>query len=105
MNYIHSYYQDLLAGSFFTPQDPRFQNGTYPTRVPSYTTFDLFGRYNITPNFSVRHRFSISSIAQPPYDPGIDATELLRLHTIRCSRDDLPRGHKLQVPLAQPLNC
>ena len=53
MNYIHHYTQDLLAASFFTPQDPRFQSGTYPTQVPSYTTFDLYGRYNISSNLSV----------------------------------------------------
>ncbi len=38
INYIGDYYQDFLAASFFTPQDPRFQNGTYPDKVPSYTT-------------------------------------------------------------------
>ena len=74
MNYIHSYYQDLLAGSFFTPQDPRFQSGTYPTRVPSYTTFDLYGRYNITSNLSVQASVLNIFDRTPPYDPGIDAT-------------------------------
>ncbi len=74
MNYIHSYYQDFLAGSFFTPQDPRFQNGTYPVRVPSYTTFDAYGRYNITSNLSVSASVLNIFNRTPPYDPGIDST-------------------------------
>ena len=69
MNYIHSYYQDNLAGSFFTPQDPRFQSGTYPTRVPSYTTFDAFARYNITANVSVSASVLNIFDRTPPYDP------------------------------------
>lgn len=76
MNYIHSYYQDFLAGSFFVPQDPRFQNGTYPTRVPSYTTFDAFGRYNITANLSVSASVLNIFDRTPPYDPGIDPTNI-----------------------------
>ena len=74
INYVHSYYQDFLAGSFFTPQDPRFQTGTYPERVPSYTTFDLYGRYNITANLSVSGSVLNIFNRTPPYDPGIDAT-------------------------------
>ena len=74
INYVHSYYQDFLAGSFFTPQDPRFQSGTYPERVPSYTTFDLYGRYNITANLSVSGSVLNIFNRTPPYDPGIDAT-------------------------------
>jgi iron complex outermembrane recepter protein len=74
INYVHSYYQDFLAGSFFTPQDPRFQTGTYPERVPSYTTFDLYGRYNITSNLSVSASVLNIFNQTPPYDPGIDAT-------------------------------
>lgn len=73
MNYIHSYLQQLLAGSFFTPQDPRFQNGTYPDRVPSYTTFDAYARYNITASFSVSASVLNIFDRVPPYDPGFDA--------------------------------
>ncbi|MBA2547989.1 MAG: TonB-dependent receptor [Burkholderiaceae bacterium] len=76
MNYIHSYYQDFLAGSFFTPQDPRFQNGTYPTRVPSYTTFDAFARYNVTANLSVSASVLNIFDRTPPYDPGADGTNI-----------------------------
>jgi iron complex outermembrane receptor protein len=74
VNYIHHYYQNLLAGSFFTPQHPLFQNGTYPIRVPSYTTFDLFARYNINPNLYVFGSIVNVTDEVPPYDPGFSAT-------------------------------
>ena len=76
MNYIHSFRQDFLVGSFFTPQDPRFQNGTYPTRVPSYTTFDAYAKYNITPNFSVSASVLNIFDRVPPYDPSLDSTNI-----------------------------
>ncbi len=69
VNYIDSYYDDFLAGSFFTAQDPRFQTGKYPTKVPSYTTFDLYGRYNITANLSVSASVLNVSDETPPYGP------------------------------------
>ncbi|MGZ9075190.1 MAG: TonB-dependent receptor domain-containing protein, partial [Burkholderiaceae bacterium] len=76
VNYIHHYYQQLLAASFFTPQDPRFQNGTYPEKVPSYTTLDLYARYNITTNLSVNGAILNVTDEVPPYDPGFDPTGL-----------------------------
>ena len=76
INYIGSYYQDFLAASFFTPQDPRFQNGTYPDKVPSYTTVDIFGRYNITANLSVSASVLNIFDETPPYDPGFSANDL-----------------------------
>jgi len=76
VNYIHSYYQDLLPGSFFTPQDPRFQTGTYPERVPSYTTLDLFGRYNFTPMLQVFGSIINVTDETPPYDPGFSTTQI-----------------------------
>jgi iron complex outermembrane receptor protein len=69
INYIHSFNEYLLAGSFFVPQDPRFQTGTFPTKVPSYTTFDLFGRYNITPDLSVSASVLNITDEVPPYEP------------------------------------
>ena len=74
VNYIHHYHQQLLAGSFFTPQDPLFQTGTYPVKVPSYTTLDLFGRYNINPNLYVFGSIVNVTDETPPYDPGFSAT-------------------------------
>jgi iron complex outermembrane receptor protein len=69
VNYIHHYWQKGLAGSFFTPQDPRFQTGTYPEQVPSYTTFDLFGRYNVTPALAIQAAILNVTDEVPPYDP------------------------------------
>jgi iron complex outermembrane receptor protein len=69
MNYLHSYYQRGLPSSFFVPQDPRFQTGTYPVRVPSYTTLDLFARYNLTPMLQVFGSVINVTDAMPPYDP------------------------------------
>jgi iron complex outermembrane recepter protein len=74
VNYIHHYYQNLLAGSFFAPQNPLFQTGTYPVHVPSYTTFDLFARYNINPNLYVFGSIVNVTDETPPYDPGFSST-------------------------------
>jgi len=76
LNYIHGYHQQLLPGSYFTPQDPRFQTGVYPDKVPSYTTFDLFARYNITANLNVFGSIVNVTDEVPPYDPGFSSTFL-----------------------------
>lgn len=76
VNYIDSYRQELLPGSFFTPQDPRFQTGTYPRKVPSYTTLDLFARYNVTSKLSVSGSILNVTDELPPYDPGFTTTNL-----------------------------
>jgi iron complex outermembrane receptor protein len=75
-NYIHRYEQMLLAGSFFAPQDPRFQTGTYPAKVPSYTTVDLYARWSITPNLEVNGSVINVTDETPPYDPGFSSTFL-----------------------------
>jgi iron complex outermembrane recepter protein len=77
VNYIHSYYQQLLGPSFFASgNDPRFQTGVYPARVGSRTTFDLFGSYEY--NNKLKVSASVLNVAnkQPPYDPGASATFL-----------------------------
>ena len=75
-NYIHSYQQTGLAGSFYAPQDPRFQTGVYSEKIGSRTTLDLFGAYE----FSNKLKLSASVInvmnQQPPFDPGTSATFL-----------------------------
>jgi iron complex outermembrane recepter protein len=76
LNHIAGYRQDVLAATFFTAQDPRFQNGVYPARVGGYTTFDLFGRYKINKNISVRASIVNVFNRTPPYDPGASATFL-----------------------------
>jgi iron complex outermembrane receptor protein len=76
VNYIDSYDQQLLGGSFFTNQDPRFQTGRYPIRVPSYTTLDLFGRWNINAKLTVTASINNVTDEKPPYDPGFSSTFL-----------------------------
>jgi iron complex outermembrane receptor protein len=76
VNYVHSYRQDLLPGSFFTPQDPRFQTGTYPETIPSYTTLDLRAQYKVTPKLTVTGAILNVTNELPPYDPGFSTTYL-----------------------------
>ena len=76
-NYIHSYYQTLLAGSYFaTTNDPRFQTGTYGTKIGSYTTIDAFGGYEF--NSKLKLNASVLNVMnrKPPYDPGASSTFL-----------------------------
>ena len=75
-NYIHHYYQQLLAGSFRAPQNPQFQTGTYPQKVPSYTSYDLYARYNLTANLTVSAAVLNFTDEVPPYDPGFSTTFL-----------------------------
>jgi len=76
LNYIDGYEQQFLPGSFFTPQNPSFQTGTYPVKVKSYTTIDLFGRYDITTKLSVSAAVNNVFDELPPYDPGFSTTSL-----------------------------
>lgn len=76
VNYIHSYTQQLLPGSYFAPQDPRFQTGTYDRKIDSYTTLDLFTRWNVTPKLSVTASVNNVTDETPPYDPGVSGTFL-----------------------------
>lgn len=75
-NYIHSYYQVLLPGSYFTWQDQAFQTGTYGEKIGSRTTIDLFGSYEF--NNKLKISASVINVAnkQPPYDPGASGTFL-----------------------------
>jgi len=75
-NYIHSYYQALLPGSYYTAQDPRFQTGTYGEKLGSRTTIDLFGSYEF--NNKLKVSASVINVANvlPPYDPGASSTYL-----------------------------
>jgi len=75
-NYIHSYTQLLVGASFFAPSDPRFQNGVYPLSVPSYTSYDLVGRYDVTKKLRVTATVQNLTNRKPPYDPGFSATYL-----------------------------
>lgn len=75
-NYVHGYYQQLLPGSYYTEQDPRFQNGTYGERIPAYTTYTLYGKYQINKNLRVMATVANLTNEKPPYDPGFSGTYL-----------------------------
>ena len=76
-NYVHGFYQDLLAATFFSDaNDPRFQNGAYRSRVSAYYTYDLSARYNVTKNLSVSAAAVNIFNKVPPYDPGFSGTTL-----------------------------
>jgi iron complex outermembrane recepter protein len=75
-NYIRGYYQQLLPASYFTAQDPRFQTGTYPDRIPNFYTFDLFGRYQVNKNLRLTASVTNLDNRKPPYDPGASTTFL-----------------------------
>jgi iron complex outermembrane receptor protein len=74
LNYTMGWRQDFLPGSFFTPQNPEFQTGVYPTKTPDYYTIDLYGAYQVTKNFRVSASVANLLDKKPPYDPGFDAT-------------------------------
>ena len=76
LNYTHHVRQQLLAASYFTAQDPRFQTGVYPEFVRSNTTFDLYGRYNITKKLQASVSVLNVFNRMPPYDPGFSSTSL-----------------------------
>ncbi len=76
VNYTHGYYQRFVASSFFTAQDPRFQNSTYPDKVRAYRTVDLFARYNVNKNLQITASILNAEDETPPYDPGFSTTNL-----------------------------
>ena len=96
-NYTHSVIQRQLPASYTTVFDSRFQNGTYPDRVGSYTTIDLFGRYNFSKNITA----SVSVVnlldKTPPYDPGFSSTSLYdySLHDARGRRFNVVVSYKM----------
>ncbi|MBK8324939.1 MAG: TonB-dependent receptor [Betaproteobacteria bacterium] len=76
MNYVRGYQQQLLPGSFFTAQDPQFQNGTFPDRIPHYRSVDIFARYTLSKSLSLSASIVNAEDAKPPYDPGFSTTTL-----------------------------
>jgi iron complex outermembrane receptor protein len=75
-NYTRGWHQQALPASWFTAQDPRFQTGTYPEKTPSYMTYDLFGRYQLSKNLSVSGSVINLFNKKPPFDPGFSSTFL-----------------------------
>lgn len=84
-HYTHSYYQEQLAASYFAEQSPEFQNGVYPERVPSHSTYDLFVGYEVNKNLSMSASVVNLFDRAPPYDPGASTTYLydFSLHDVR----------------------
>ena len=76
VNYQMGVRNDLLPGTFFTPGQEPFQTGVYPTKTASYTTFDLYGSYQITKNFKAAASVVNAFDRKPPYDAGIDPTNV-----------------------------
>jgi iron complex outermembrane recepter protein len=85
VNHTHHVTQEAAAGSFFVPQDPRFQNGVLPNAVDSHSTLDLFARYQVTKKLSLSASILNVFDKTPPYDPGFSSTSLydFSLHDIR----------------------
>ena len=76
-NYVHSYYQQLLASTYYaTTNDPRFQTGIYGEKVGSRTTLDLFGGYEFNSKLKINASVINLMNKQPPYDPGASSTFL-----------------------------
>jgi len=76
MNYVHGYYQQLLPGSYFTEQDPQFQNGVYGERIPAYKTYNIYGAYQFNKNLKVTASVLNFTNEMPPFDPGYSGTYL-----------------------------
>jgi iron complex outermembrane receptor protein len=74
MNYTRRYYQQFLVGSFFVPGDPRFQHQSYPEKVPSYITYDVYASWDITKNLKISGSILNITNKLPYYDPGFDST-------------------------------
>ena len=78
-NYTKGWRQAGLDGanpSYFAPQNPNFQTGTYRLKTPDYYTFDVYGSYQVTKNLSVAASVVNIFDRRPPYDPGASATFL-----------------------------
>lgn len=76
-NYVHSYYQALLPGSYYsTVNDQRFQTGVFGEKIGSRTTVDLFGGYEFNNKLKINASVLNVMNRKPPYDPGASSTFL-----------------------------
>jgi iron complex outermembrane receptor protein len=79
VNYLHHYWRTYGTDnfpSFFVPGTPGGipQTGTLDRQSPSYTTYDLYGRYNITPNLGVTGSIINITDEEPVFDPSFSTT-------------------------------
>jgi len=93
MNYIHHYWQEFVASTFFVPNNPAFQTGVYPDQVPRYISYNLYGKYNVTKNLYVSGSIINVTAQKPPYDPGFSSVDLYDF-----SQYD-PRGRQYRIGL------
>jgi iron complex outermembrane receptor protein len=79
-NYIHGYQRAFGAATFYGTGSAAQvaatipQTGRLSRRAPSYTTFDLFARYNVTPSLTVNAGVINITDELPIYEPGISTT-------------------------------
>ena len=70
-NYTHSFASDLGPASQYTDaNDPRFQNGALSGKIPRFETYDIYGTYKFTKNFSLNATVQNIFNKLPPYYPG-----------------------------------
>ncbi|MEP6609044.1 MAG: TonB-dependent receptor [Burkholderiaceae bacterium] len=78
VNYIDNYRRALGSSTFFGTTGATAgtipQNGFLSRKADSFTTLDLFGRYNITPKLAVTAAVLNVFDELPPYDPGLSTT-------------------------------
>ena len=73
-NYTKGWIVDFATPYQTQTQDPRFQNGAYPTKSPDYTTYDLYGSWKITKNLTLSGSIVNMFNETPPYDPSFSTT-------------------------------
>jgi iron complex outermembrane recepter protein len=79
-NYIDGYQRAFGAATFYCTGSAAAvaatipQTGCLSRRAPSYTTFDLFARYAVTPNLTVNAGVINVTDELPIYEPGISTT-------------------------------
>lgn len=78
-NYIDGFrraYDVAAAPSYFAPSGANTipQTGFLSRRQPSYTTFDLFARYNVTPKLQVSAGVVNLTDELPPFQPSFSTT-------------------------------
>lgn len=78
-NYIHHYWRTyglVNFPAFFAPGTAGGfpQTGQLDPKSPSYTTFDLYVRCDVTPKFAVSASVNNLTDELPPFDPSFDTT-------------------------------
>ncbi len=79
MNYMHHYWRlwgMTTAPSLYRPGAANSipQNGTLDPKSPSYTTFDLYARYDVTSRFSINGAVVNVTDQLPPFDPSFSTS-------------------------------